>query len=157
MSSARSARLGLVLISWTVAGCVQAVPGTAETALATRAAPFATTVLTPAQAPRAVGIGGSIDGVTPGDGTTAVSGWVPGTSGELLIVTPGQVTDVAQQRYRRPDAARALGDLGRDELGFTLELATSAPLATVCLLFRATPAAPVVLVGNSDPTLCPLP
>ena len=157
MSSACCARLAIVVCCVAVAGCVQAVPGLEETALTSRAAPFATMALMPGQAPRAASVGGSIDGVTPGDGTTVVSGWVPGTAGELLIVTAGGVSAVAQQRYRRPDAARALGDPGRDELGFTLTLTTSAPLTAVCLLFRATPESPAVLVGNSDPTLCPAP
>ena len=148
-------RLALVAASLGAGGCVETAPGLPEPQLAQGAQSYRVTV-----GPASMSVGGAtttgaLDGVRPGPSST-LDGWAPAEAGELVVITGSDFEVVSQRRFRRPDAAAALGAPERADLGFRLVLRSDDPVERACVLFRASAggSAPVVLAG-SDRSLCP--
>ena len=151
----RLAALGAVAACVSLTGCVEAPPGIPLGAVSSRSAPYAVSVLAPRDAPRAQGVAGSLDSHVVQDTSLTLAGWAPEPAGALVVVAAVPLTLVSQRRQRRPDAARALGPGHSDEIGFSLQFASSArgPL-DVCVLFEP-PGGGSILLAGSSPTLCP--
>jgi hypothetical protein len=148
----------LVLLPLVLAasGCVEPTVGPTTAAKRSGGAAFPVTSLLPSEAPRAERRAGAID-LFSGGAVAFVEGWTPSPADTLLVVSASGTSVINADRLHRPDAARAVGLVGRDDIGFRLTLRGAAgSVDRICVLARD-PSGVLSQLGGSDASLCASP
>jgi hypothetical protein len=117
---------------------------------------FDVDVVSPQDAPVPSRSQGAIDRFDHGQ-VPEVVGWVPDENATLILVAEGDVEVLQVRRFRRDDAAAAVGDPGHAGLGFrVIARSRTGSVERMCVLARL-PQGEVALLSGSDPTWCPAP
>lgn len=135
-------------------GCVEAIPGLPLTAPADDAADYAVRTSSSRPQPALLPVGGALDLTEDRGATLTVIGWAPASAGELLVLSAADLVLVSQRRFKRPDAARAIGTTD-DNLGFRLVFRPTGRVEGVCILFRPPGAPGQIKLAGSQGAECP--
>lgn len=152
MKGPTSACLG-VLGALLLVACVEPTVGPTTAAKRTHERPFEFKTVTSKDAPRSTRRAGSVD-LFSGGPVTFLEGWAPSPDAKLLVVSVLPLEVIDNYRLHRPDAATAIGVVGRDDLGFRVTLRVlGGSIDKVCVLSQD-PGGEVSLLAGSDPGLC---
>lgn len=147
-------RLLALLPLLALAGCVVPTTGLTTAYPESTARPFPVRTLLPSGAPRATGVGGSLN--VNGTGRTAlVEGWATSSSAVLVLVSDPLVRVVSQDREQRPDAAAVMGSPSDSDLGFRLRVRSRHGLVQRLCVLSLSPGGEVRVLDGSDRTWCP--